>query len=382
VKLKDCRRRVTGSTLFELAAFDVNLTLMAISVTSAARTDVGRERDENQDAWGSVANADQDVFIVCDGLGGYRGGATASKLAVEVIKQGFQAPADDIRTALQDVLVAANKHIFESANAEAQLHKMATTAVVIVVDRTTMTAHLAHVGDSRAYLIRGKLVKQITRDHTMVQRLVDEGVLEPEAAKNHPHSNVISRSVGGSALVEVEHGETIALQNGDQLILCSDGLHGLVEPIEIAEVAADLNASDAVGSLVDIANSRGGHDNITALVVQCGERDARSDAYRFEPPAPVRRAERQPLTLAKAVPSNVGAASTHPDSTAPPQAAEQNPMTAQPTESEQNRGAVVLTAVLVGVVVVAFGMFIMLMLQEPAPHGGRVPEPLPAADAR
>ncbi len=259
---------------------------MSRKLTFAPQTDVGRERSENQDAFGSKHLDGLDFYIVCDGMGGHAGGSTASKLGIATIEDQLEQldlePEERIKAAIE----AANAAIFETALYNRKLRGMGTTVVVLGIDHQADVGYIAHVGDSRIYRVRGDVMQRMTRDHTMVQRLVDDGILAPEDAENHPNANVISRSLGGHPAVEVELGpETLDLLEGDIFVLCSDGLSGLVSEKEIARVVTTMEPPEAAHHLIDRANQEGGHDNITVEIIRIGDQpEAVHDFQIVHPP--------------------------------------------------------------------------------------------------
>jgi protein phosphatase len=271
---------------------------MSQPLAAASHTDVGRERNENQDNLGACRTDDLAWWWVCDGMGGHLGGSTAARLAVETVEAHLTdpasaelAPRDRLRLAIE----AANAVIHAESRSRRDLHNMGTTIVALGIDTVKGVALWAHVGDSRIYRLRGGTFRLLTRDHTMVQRLVDDGILTPEAAEKHPNSNVISRSLGGGDTVEVELcDEALALEPGDRFLLCSDGLHGMVTELDLARMIADLPPADVVPLLIDRANEAGGTDNITATVIQWGPDAPPADAHVVERPAPPPRAPRPP----------------------------------------------------------------------------------------
>lgn len=247
---------------------------MSLDLTIASKTDVGVERSENQDACGQRRIDDYDVCVVCDGMGGHAGGSTASKLAVETILDAFENLSDEpqVEERLRQAIETANGTVHQRANDEPSLRGMGTTVVALVFDHESEHAVVAHVGDSRIYRLRDGVVQRMTKDHTMVQRLVDDGLLSPEAAENHPKSNVISRSLGGREFVEVELGaHQLDTKEGDVWLLCSDGLHGLVGEAEIGQTMGNVAPDDAVAQLVERANEEGGHDNVTVQIALVGQ---------------------------------------------------------------------------------------------------------------
>jgi len=256
-----------------------------LQVTFEAHSDVGRERSENQDAFGSNRRPGFGSFFVCDGMGGHAGGSTASRLAVSVIEQRLAESQLPPRERIEQAIREANDAIHDKAARERELRGMGTTIVFVGIDEERSEAYVAHVGDSRVYHLRGSILRRVTKDHTMVQRLVDEGLLTEEQAEHHPNSNIISRSLGGRPEVEVEFTDApMAIQDGDLFVLCSDGLHGLVTEMEIARIAAAMPPAEAVRKLIARANEEGGHDNITAEIVLIGTQGAAPDRFEIVKP--------------------------------------------------------------------------------------------------
>lgn len=257
-----------------------------LQVTFEAHSDVGRERSENQDAFGSHRLEGFGSYFVCDGMGGHAGGSTASRLAVSVIEQRLAASGLPLRERIEQAIREANDAIHERASRERELRGMGTTIAFVGIDEVNSEAYVAHVGDSRVYHIRGNVLRRVTKDHTMVQRLVDEGLLTEEQAEHHPNSNIISRSLGGRPEVEVEFTDApMPVQEGDLFVLCSDGLHGLVTEMEIARIVTSMAPADAVRKLIDRANEEGGHDNVTAEIVLIGAQGAAPARFELVKPA-------------------------------------------------------------------------------------------------
>lgn len=234
----------------------------------AMRTDVGMRRAENQDSYGYVRSRDAALFIVADGMGGARGGATASALAIDVIAKSSVNDSGRLsEQSLKSAIEKANKTIFDRARDDENLTGMGTTVVALALfgDR----ALVAHVGDSRIYLFRGGEITRLTRDHTLVQELLESGAISPDQAENHPIAHMLTRSLGPAGSVEVDARVlTQNVVNGDRFLLCCDGLYNMVTEDEIARVFRDNDLQTAAETLVELANERGGTDNIT---VQCIE---------------------------------------------------------------------------------------------------------------
>jgi protein phosphatase len=206
------------------------------------------------------------LFIVADGMGGHRGGATASRMAAETVKaQYLGSETKDVAAALQDALTRANARVFSESQTNPELRGMGTTTSALVIRGTQ--AWFAHVGDSRIYMVRGDDVKQLTEDHSLVATMVREGLLTAKEAETHPRRNVLQRSIGVGEEVEVDVRGPIELQENDTFVLCSDGLHGLVKENEIKDIAK-LSIQQAANDFVKLALERGAPDNVTVIVAR------------------------------------------------------------------------------------------------------------------
>ncbi|HUJ13611.1 MAG TPA: Stp1/IreP family PP2C-type Ser/Thr phosphatase [Thermoanaerobaculia bacterium] len=260
-------------------------------VRAVLKTDVGKVRSENQD-FGALTNAQEEaqshaggrLLIVADGMGGHRGGATASRLAADTVKSEYLSSATgDPAIALHEALAMANARIFAESQTNPDLRGMGTTTSALVVRGNQ--AWLAHVGDSRIYLVRGDGIKQLTDDHSLVATMVREGLLTAQEAETHPRRNVLQRSVGVGEDVDIDIRGPFDVQENDTFILCSDGLHGLVKEEEIARVAR-LSLDAAAGEFVRLALERGAPDNVTVIVArviraeQTGEETLADDTER------------------------------------------------------------------------------------------------------
>jgi protein phosphatase len=205
-------------------------------------------------------------LIVADGMGGHRGGATASRLATEVVKQQYLgSETGDPATALREALTRANARIHAEAQSNADLRGMGTTTSALVLRNDQ--AWFAHVGDSRIYRVRGGQIEQLTEDHSLVASMVREGLLTTKEAENHPRRNVLQRSMGVAEEVEIDVRGPFGVQADDVFILCSDGLHGVVKEDEILQNAA-LPLDEAADRYVKLALERGAPDNVTVLVAR------------------------------------------------------------------------------------------------------------------
>lgn len=236
-----------------------------------AKTDIGRVRDSNQDSYaagelpGGVAWA-----VVCDGMGGAAGGNVASSTAVKMISQQITAQYRDgmsgnsIRNMLASAVAAANVSIFDLARSNPELHGMGTTVVAAIL--SDHMARVAHVGDSRAYKISSEGLIQMTRDHSVVQELVETGRLTPDEAKAHPRKNIITRALGVDETVDIDFCED-RMEPDDVLLLCTDGLTNYLETDEIFQIAKSSGYYESAQQMVDLANQHGGGDNITVVAI-------------------------------------------------------------------------------------------------------------------
>lgn len=233
-------------------------------------TDVGIKRHSNQDTFAVITLPDSSVLaVVCDGMGGANSGNIASQKATEVITSFFERSyrkgldAAGITALLQSAILSANIEIFDLASKKKELSGMGTTVVAAYVSNEFTV--ISHIGDSRAYLIDTE-VTQLTRDHSVVQFLVENGKLTYEEARVHPRRNVITRALGIEAEVLVDSGE-FKIKEGQSLLLCSDGLSNFITKEEIKDIFDNFDIQDVVKALVDKANNNGGGDNITVVTV-------------------------------------------------------------------------------------------------------------------
>ena len=247
---------------------NTNIEAYGLSIT-------GQVRQANEDSCGFATVPNGELFVVCDGMGGHVGGATASRIAVEQIIQHFKAQHyPNIYQALHDALCRANIQIIGAANAEPSLKGMGTTACIVLVDGND--AYIAHVGDSRIYLYeeQKKRLFRITKDHSFVQSLVDMGQLDDRDAEHHPRKNVIMKALGIKEELKPEvFMSPVQPAKGDMFLICSDGLSGMVDDDGIeAILSSDQSVEQKVLDLVTNANVPGkGLDNITAQVIKVVE---------------------------------------------------------------------------------------------------------------
>lgn len=236
----------------------------------AGKTDVGRVRQENQDDYrAGELPGDAAWVLVCDGMGGARGGREASQSACNVIERCFQEqyaqcmPGEE-EAFLKRALISANRFIFQKAMHEEAFAGMGTTAVCALV--RAGQAFLCHAGDSRAYLYRDGKLTQLTHDHSYVQELVDCGTITVEEAEHHPQKNIITKALGVDYRLEPEF-TSEKLQKGDVLLLCTDGLTNMVPVDQMEKLLVQGPFYDTPDRLIEAANANGGSDNITALLL-------------------------------------------------------------------------------------------------------------------
>ncbi len=237
-------------------------------------TDSGCVRDRNEDYYCYYEPEDDEEFrargrlmVVADGMGGHEGGQVASGIAVEVVRRTWSMGNGDPSDLLIAAISNAQNAILDYAREHPELAGMGTTctAAAVVGDRL----YYGHVGDSRLYLIREGAIRRLTRDQSLVQRLVDRGVISEEEAADHPDRNVLVSALGMRGAVSVDVPETgISLETGDTLLLCTDGLHGLVADAELLDTVTRCEPRQACVELVRLAKERGGPDNITLQIAR------------------------------------------------------------------------------------------------------------------
>ncbi len=232
-------------------------------------TDIGKVRNINQDAF--FSDNKKGIFIVADGMGGHAGGEIASKMCIDTIKNGIaekivsaEMEITKVRMTLVQITNQASTLIYERALEHPDLRGMGTTATCLIIRGDQ--AFFSHVGDSRCYLFRQKLLYQLTEDHSFVQEQIKSGVIDEEQASSHYLRNVITRSVGYQEEEEVDSGN-LKIEKDDIFLLCSDGLYGKVSDEEIADYLKFPMMTSA-SKLVSLANARGGEDNITIVLVK------------------------------------------------------------------------------------------------------------------
>jgi len=254
-----------------------------MKITYQAITDVGRKRKGNEDSL--FLNPDQNLFVVADGMGGHAAGEVASKIAVDAINEFVCLTSGDQEITwpfgldenmsydgnrLKTAVRFANRKVLEATKQKTEYEGMATTVAAALVDGETV--NLAHVGDSRIYMIRDSILTQLTSDHSWVNEQIQSGVISADQARSHPLRNVVTRALGGKADLLVDM-QVQTMRSGDVLLLCSDGLTTMIPDEEIARVLNehDGDIEHAANALVDAANARGGEDNITVMLLKFEE---------------------------------------------------------------------------------------------------------------
>lgn len=234
-----------------------------------AKSDIGRIRSENQDAfWIHQFDEQTCVAVVCDGMGGARGGQQASQMAIEAVEKCFDTllpSATKIEEMFRQAVELSNEYVYKKAYDDHALTGMGTTMVLALVKEKT--AYFANVGDSRGYHITNGSISQVTKDHSAVQELVDSGHITERQAKMHPNKNIITRAIGIEEEIAFDFFK-VEVEPGDVLVLCSDGLSNHVDENEIQFETAGGDFENLPNRLIELANSRGGDDNITVAAVQ------------------------------------------------------------------------------------------------------------------
>jgi protein phosphatase len=248
-----------------------------VKISFCGQTDVGKKREKNEDSL--VVDDKIGLFMVADGMGGHQGGEYASRLAVQTVKETLHHILEDPEATVPEEIAfdrsdpgallkyslkAASQKIYEEANRNAGLRGMGTTAVALFIK--DHKGFVAHVGDSRAYLVRDGEIRQLTYDHSLVAEQLRAGFITEDQLKHHKFKNIITRSVGFQNEVEVDL-LVRDLEEGDRFLLCSDGLTNMVDDPDLLKIVSKNSPKDACRKLVEMANKHGGDDNITVVVV-------------------------------------------------------------------------------------------------------------------
>lgn len=237
-----------------------------------ASSDIGKAREINQDYYSIPKPEDNlQLFILADGMGGYNGGEIASSLATTSAKSYIENNFDKIEhnkeailELIKNAIEYANMVVFEKSKQEPNLEGMGTTLDICFIYNNKV--YVGHVGDSRIYRIRGEIIRKLTKDHSYVQQLVEDGKITREEAEHHPKKNMLLKALGCTSMVEPDL-RARNIETGDILLMCSDGLTNMVEEKEIYRVVRE-NPETAAQVLVELANAAGGYDNITVVIIK------------------------------------------------------------------------------------------------------------------
>jgi PPM family protein phosphatase len=256
---------------------------------SESNTHVGYVRKANEDSYGNYLQPGKpEIWVVCDGMGGHVGGAIASKLAVDsIIHYWEKNEIISVETAMREAIEFANERILSQVTEQPDLQGMGTTLVMLAHFNDALK--VAHVGDSRAYIFSNRQVNRLTKDHSYVQQLVDQGIIKDEDAEKHPQKNRILRALGISSSMEVEISDPIYPVKGEVFILCSDGLCGMINDTQMNHTCIQQGFNDLQllnGSLISAALANGGLDNITVTTVSVVESDYEFSKFSNYNPAP------------------------------------------------------------------------------------------------
>ncbi|HKN13722.1 MAG TPA: protein phosphatase 2C domain-containing protein [Candidatus Binatus sp.] len=232
----------------------------------ALLSDVGTTRPDNEDSCGHfIENPDSVAFAVADGVGGYEGGEIASRMAIDITLEAYRESPPEWGAAkrLYRAITRANIEIHDKALTVPELSRMATTMTAVVVEKGILSA--VHIGDCRLHLIRHSHISVLTKDHTMVAEKVRMGMMTAARAKTHPERGMLLRSLGRELIASIDR-ITLPLFERDRLVLCSDGLYNVLDAKELESITRDVDAETACRNLIDTANERGTHDNLTCAV--------------------------------------------------------------------------------------------------------------------
>ncbi len=246
-------------------------------VEIASLTDVGCQRENNEDSSGYWESQDDSVYerlgrlaVVADGMGGHEGGQIASRIAVDAVQQTYSGSADGIpQQRLLAAIREAHHRIQQQARENPGLQGMGTTCTAFALLGQTLC--YAHVGDSHLYLLSKGHLRLLTRDHSLVAKLLENGIIRPEDAENHPQKHVLTAALGVADEIEPDFPpEQLLLEPSDVLLICTDGLWGQLTEAELKDVLASQAPTEACRSLVQLAKDRGGPDNITLQIARIG----------------------------------------------------------------------------------------------------------------
>jgi PPM family protein phosphatase len=247
---------------------------MIFNIESSLKTNIGRCRGQNEDSIGAFSlgkntgkTTDGFLTVLADGMGGHKGGDVASRMAVDIVGKTFLAQ-QQVNTVevLQTCLVEANQAIYDRAKLDPAFKGMGSTCTVLYIKDDK--AGFAHIGDSRLYCLRDKMLQLLTEDHTLVNEMLRDGLISADEARNHPDRSIVTRALGTVENVDISTSEGLfTVQAGDIYLLCSDGLYDLVDDDEIQQALINYLPQSAAKHLIDLANERGGYDNISVGII-------------------------------------------------------------------------------------------------------------------
>lgn len=251
----------------------MNIKENELEIEYAGFSDVGVVRSENQDSFGKFPKNSNNIyqpkgilFITADGMGGHEGGKDASSLAVKTVSEKyFSCSSHKIINCLQDAFEDANSNIYNHSEGKLQLRRMGTTCTSLVINKER--AFIAHVGDSRVYKINKESIHQLSSDHTEVEEMYRKGILSKEEAKIHPGKSILVRALGIEPKIEIDTKDNISVSSGDYFLLCSDGLSKVTKE-ELKKMVLSNSPKDACDKLINLANERGGTDNVTVQIIK------------------------------------------------------------------------------------------------------------------
>lgn len=253
---------------------------------SFGKSNIGLIRKVNEDAFyyqKQYSYGKPYICIVADGMGGHNAGEVASRMAVTEIKEFIEKSLNeleytdlkDYETLIKRAFLHANKVVYEKSMDSTECIGMGTTLTAVLIIENSMI--IGHVGDSRVYFIRNGIMERITSDHSYVAELIKNGTIKPEEASKHPQKNLITRAIGTGKKIDVDV-NVFDIKNGDYILMCTDGLSNMLDEDEILNVViSDKNLNEKCSDLIDLANNKGGYDNITVIVIEVDEGGAGND---------------------------------------------------------------------------------------------------------
>lgn len=234
-------------------------------MNAAGISDIGLHRKRNEDAF--LIDQTRNLFMVCDGMGGHRGGDVASRMAIDTVDQFFVFDSfSEVPDALREAILLANRKIWQAGKQNEEVREMGTTITAAVIDEGKIIA--AHVGDSSLFIIHNQEIRKLTSDHTLAEQMLKDGLLKKEEMRVNAFNHVLTRALGSEVDVHIDLIED-TVHKGDWILLCTDGFSNLVEQQEIAAtLGKQHDPQTAARGFIDLALSRGGHDNITVVLIR------------------------------------------------------------------------------------------------------------------